>query len=384
MSNHNRDHLSASPSSSVPSFVERIDLDAIAAVATAARSRSTSLSVACTVTTIPKLGAFNVVWFIDFADGVQWVLRTPIAEWSPALEKRLRSDIFAMQFMQNRTSIPIPPIHDFCVTPENTFGRPYTLMERVKGTQLCKVWFDPVWFTEEHRKTVFRSLVSAMSQLRALEFSAIGSLDFDTNTGSHIVVPLLPSLADISNGNITETGPYTTVHAYLLGEIARQTTSAPSLDHKISLSLLRMFAGALPDTSLDGPPFVLSMPDFNYQNIFVDDNGEVTGLIDWDDIFAGPRQGGYARYPSWITRDWDPLMYGYPTIPSREELQEDSPSALQAFRAEYLAIFEQVDLASARYTRDSHVYEAVEIATFSPFCRGHILDKLTRYVFGKG
>jgi hypothetical protein len=226
-------------------------------------------------------------------------------------------------------------------------------------------------------------------------------------------------LADISNGNTTETGPYTTVHAHPLGEIARQTTSAPSLDHKIFLSLLRMFAGALPDTSLDGPPFVLSMPDFNYQNIFVD-NGEVTGLIDWDGIFAGPRQGGYARYPSWITRDWDPLMYGYPTvdepscdsesegdesesnkdestlaskdgttkkdgeIPSREELQEDSPSALQAFRAEYLAIFEQVDLASARYTRDSHVYEAVEIATFSPFCRGHILDKLTRYVFGKG
>ncbi|KAJ7802798.1 hypothetical protein B0H14DRAFT_3488137 [Mycena olivaceomarginata] len=203
-------------------------------------------------------------------------------------------------------------------------------MERVKGTQLCKVWFDPVWFTEEHRKTVFRSLVSAMSQLRALDPS-------DTFLGRHF------------ERKYTETGPYTTVHAYLLGEIARQTTSAPSLDHKISLSLLRMFAGALPDTSLDGPPFVLSMPDFNYQNIFVDDNGEVTGLIDWDGIFAGPRQG-----------DGE--------IPSREELQ-DSPSALQAFRAEYLAILSRL-ISPALDIRATHT--------------GHILDKLTRYVFGKG
>ncbi|KAF8211586.1 kinase-like domain-containing protein [Mycena galopus ATCC 62051] len=381
MSDHSTpDHLSASSSSSIPSFVDRIDLETIVTVTTAARHRTTSLSVACTVTPVPKLGTFNAVWFIDFADGDQWVLRTPIAEWSPALEKRMRSDIVGIQLIQSRTNIPIPRIHDFSAVPENPFGRPYMLMDRVKGTQLAKLWFDPVWATEERRKTVFRSLVSFMSQLQLFEFPTIGSLDFDPSTDSYVMVPLLPSCDDIRNGNTIARGPYNTVHAYLLDEIARQTTSAPSTDHKVSLSLLRLFAGALPDHDLDGPPFVLSIPDFNYQNVFVNDNGEVTGLIDWDGIMVGPRQGGYAKYPSWITRDWDPLMYGYPEDES--SLQEDSPSTLQMFRDEYLAVFQQVDPTSARYTRNSHVYEALEIAISAPYCRGHILDRLSQYVFG--
>ncbi|KAJ6486754.1 kinase-like domain-containing protein [Mycena sanguinolenta] len=395
------DHLSASSSSSTPSFISRIDLETITAVATTARHRTTSLSVACMVHPVPKLGALNAVWFIDFADGGQWVLRTPIAEWNPTLEKRLRSDIVGMQLIQSRTSIPIPRIYDFCGVPNNPFGRPYMLMDRVKGTQLAKLWFDPVWATEERRNTVFCSLVSFMSQLRLLKFPTIGNLDFDPSTDSHVVVPLLPSFDDIINGHTTTRGLYNTVHAFLLDEIARQTTSAPSMDHKVSLSLLRLFAGALPDHALDGPPFVLSMPDFNYQNVFVGNNGQVTGLIDWDGIMVGPRQGGYARYPSWITRDWDPLLYGYPEssvqredegsgmaeggeksqIPSREELQEDSSSILQIFRDEYLAVFEKVDSTSARYTRNSHVYEALEIAISAPYCRGHILERLTKYVF---
>ncbi|KAH0580194.1 hypothetical protein H2248_001715 [Termitomyces sp. 'cryptogamus'] len=88
------------------------------------------------------------------------------------LAKRLRSDIITMKLVQSRTSIPIPLIHDFPVDTNNVTGRPYTFFDRVEGTQLCKLWFDPKWFTEEHRKNVFRSLVSCMIQLRNLECPA--------------------------------------------------------------------------------------------------------------------------------------------------------------------------------------------------------------------
>ncbi|KAH0586969.1 hypothetical protein J132_04506 [Termitomyces sp. J132] len=417
-----QDHLSASSSvsksSSTPSFVDHIDLNSIASLATAVRSRTTLSddSVACTVNSTPKAGSYNVVWFIDFEDNVQWVIRIPKDEWSPMMEKGLRSDIITMKLIQSRTSIPIPPIHDFSVDTKNVIGRPYILMDRVKGIQLCKLWFDQKWFTEERRKNVFRSLVFNMMQLRTLEFPAIGCLDYDPKTDSHIVGPLLTSTDEIEDGGTSTRGPYNTVHAYLLDDISRQVSEDPSMDHKISLSLLRLFAGALPDESLDGPPFVLHMPDFNYQNIFVDEEGHVTGLIDWDGTQTSPRQGGYARYPSWITRDWDPLMYGYPrtrtqddvlseqedemssnqeeedsgviatsidpSIPSREELQEDSPEVLQAFREEYLRAFEEADPVSANYTRNSHVYEAIEIAIDSPFLRFGITCRLMDYVFG--
>ncbi|KDR73171.1 hypothetical protein GALMADRAFT_212641 [Galerina marginata CBS 339.88] len=424
MSNHHTgSDLSAT--SSNPSFVDRVDLETIASIAGAARARTTSLIVACTVDPVPKVGAFNAVWFIDFSDGVQWVFRTSIVEWSPIVEKRLQSDMIGMQLIRNRTSIPIPLIHDFSIIPENAFGRPYMLMERAKGTPLSNLWFDATWFAEDKRKTVFKSLVYYMSQLQTLEFPSIGSLYYDVKSKSHIVGPLLPSFDDIENGDTaTRGGPYNSVHVYLLSEIARQISSAPSMGHKVSLALLRMFSGALPDETLDGPPFVLSMPDFNYQNVFVDNDGNVTGLLDWDGMVVGPRQGGYARYPSWITRDWDPLLYGYPSpesvstpqredsedeavqgegsddeaaedkietpassqltqFPFREQLEEDSPSTLQAFREEYLAIFTEADPVSARYTRYSHIFEALEIAISTAFCRGHIIDRLSKYVFGR-
>ena len=40
-------------------------------------------------------------------------------------------------------------------------------------------------------------------------------------------------------------------------------------------------------------------------------------------MIAGLRQGGYAKYPSWITRDWDPLVYGYPNVPDESWQQRN-------------------------------------------------------------
>lgn len=51
-------------------------------------------------------------------------------------------------------------------------------------------------------------------------------------------------------------------------------------------------------SSLDSPPgFVLCLPDFDSHNVLVDDQGAVTGLIDWDLAQTMPRVVGYARYP---------------------------------------------------------------------------------------
>lgn len=319
MSDSNR----LSVSSSTPSFVDRVDLTTIASLAEAAHKQSSTIDALCTVTPVPKVGAFNVVWFLDFSNGAQWVLRTPIAEWRPSLKKRMESDIVATRLIQNSTIIPIPRIHDFSVIPKNALGRPYMLMERVKGKQLCTLWFDPTWFTEERRRTVFDSLVFYMSQLQVLTFPSIGSLDYDPKLDSHFVIPFVPFYDgfDESGSENTTSGPYNTVHAYLIDQITSQMGSASSINDKVRLALLRMFVGLLLDETLDGPPFVLSMPDFNYQNVFVDDDGNVTSLIDWDNTMVGPRQGGYAKYPSWITRDWDPSMYGYPQCQARPSVE---------------------------------------------------------------
>ncbi|KIM38708.1 hypothetical protein M413DRAFT_29944 [Hebeloma cylindrosporum] len=240
-----------------------------------------------------------------------------------------------------------------------------------------------------------------MSQLKDITFQKIGSLELDDD-GILSVGPILPSWENLNRqpdrdySSWVLQGPFTSVHAFLSTTISHQTSCAPSRGFQTQLTLLRMLALSLPDPSLDGPPFVLSMPDFNYQNIFVADDGRVSCLIDWDGIDAVPIQGGYARYPSWITRDWDPSMYGYPEpspylsesavdqppMPPREEIFEDSPTILQQFRDEYLAAYASVDPAGARITRNSHIYEAISIAASNWICTGGILSKLAGYAFG--
>jgi hypothetical protein len=61
------------------------------------------------------------------------------------------------------------------------------------------------------------------------------------------------------------------------------------------LVVLQFFPSALPDSTLDGPPFVLFHPNFDTQN---DKNSIITGVIDWNGVYVGPRQDAAAAYPS--------------------------------------------------------------------------------------
>lgn len=126
----------------------------------------------------------------------------------------------------------------------------------------------------------------------------------------------------------------------------------------------------------------LGHPDFNYQNIFVDDEGNITGVIDWDGVHTVPRALGFARYSSWVTRDWDPVEYGYDIPDSRDE---DSPEQIISYRREYAAALADLELPIADYsvddTRLSQVLEAIDIAVDDTICHSWIIQKLLKYAF---
>lgn len=379
-------------------FIADINPSAMESVVFAARHNFDNTTITCSVNPTYIGGSFNIVFYATFADGLCWVLRLPILAWSALLERRLGADIAAMQLIQTHTTIPIPVIYGYDLTQGNPLGRPYVIMSRLSGTRLGDLWFREGWFNFEKRTNIFRSLAKNLSQLKNLEFPAIGSLQHDPDTGKCIVGSPLPSrndFQDIKSHQYRARDPYKSAHVYILDQIEEQAQTAQTNDHRASLALLRMFAGFLLDHTIDGPPYVLAVPDFNFQNILVDDDRNITGIIDWDDMNTVPRQGGYASYPAWITRDWDPLMYTYnpdfgkedqaKTAPElREQQQEDSPSELAQFRTEYLAIYSDIDPVGARFTRHSHIFEAIQIAIDLPYLRGHIVDKLARYVFGEG
>lgn len=58
-------------------------------------------------------------------------------------------------------------------------------------------------------------------------------------------------------------------------------------DSVIMFRLLSFACSHHPDLSLDDNPSVLTMPNFNYQNIFITEDGRISYLADWNVIDAG-------------------------------------------------------------------------------------------------
>ncbi|CAO2657979.1 Nn.00g072390.m01.CDS01 [Neocucurbitaria sp. VM-36] len=52
--------------------------------------------------------------------------------------------------------------------------------------------------------------------------------------------------------------------------------------------------------------FVLRHPDLDLQNILVDDEGNVTGILDWHEATTAPRCIGFSALPYFLTHDWHP------------------------------------------------------------------------------
>jgi hypothetical protein len=126
--------------------------------------------------------------------------------------------------------------------------------------------------------------------------------------------------------------------------------------------------------------FVISLPDFDSQNIMVDDEGDVTGIMDWDLVQTVPRFLGYCRYPEWITGDWDPTQYEYLQHNNCE--RENSPEELKKYRKWYeIEMKKCLRGRDARFTRKSHIYEAVAIAATSDDSRLEVVKKILERIF---
>ncbi|KAF6805919.1 nacht and wd domain protein [Colletotrichum musicola] len=106
------------------------------------------------------------------------------------------------------------------------------------------------------------------------------------------------------------------------------------------------------NTEREQPGFVLCPPDFNYQNIMVDEEGDITGLIDWDLAHIVPRV--------------------------------DSPETLGRYRDFYAeqmgeALAWQGDWALAK---NAHIAEVVWTAALIPMNRCYICAKFIQHCLG--
>ena len=344
-------------------------------------------------------GSYNLVFVVEFDDGLKYVVRIPGTGWgdrfTDSARKSFESQIMTMRLIHNNTTIPIPEIYAFDASLANELKAPWMVMSFVPGSTVSELWFDESGPTplEDRRRRALETIAEAMSQLRKFQFSKIGSLELTNEAKPYNKISIGPIYGfdegdrfDENYGEqikVEQSGPFESSMSYMLHNFE----SVQGLDPKgwghAAYKLNQIMLSHLPRSSLSpystrrAETFVLCLPDFDSQNVMIDEKGNLTGLIDWDNAQTLPRFLGYCRYPGFITRDWDPLMYGYP-----DSERENSPEELMRYRKIYLDKMTQVlgGEGDAIFTAKSHIYENLDIATCNDMNRLDIMRRVVEEI----
>ncbi|KAM3528035.1 hypothetical protein MY4038_006095 [Beauveria bassiana] len=321
----------------------RFGLDALLALAGDLRGRKCT----CDTTAAPKTGSMNWVIFVSFDDGVQWAFRSPRTGFEAIIsddsaKKMLLSEVATLKVLREQTTVPVPEVYSF-----RFGGVPYILMSKAVGRSLREYhWIncttprftaDPLRLPlpDGARENIMRQLGAIMGRLSRLRFDKIGSV-FEDGRGSYVVGECLsPALIwqhrDSLEDTAIERGPFPYDSQYLASLIsafvghakelslsphvffapipyegdyltwssyraaanrwndyvavgAKVESSKNVLDFCLAGQVLQQM---IPRISMPEKSYTLFHPDLNLGNVFVDDEFNITCLIDWGSASTG-------------------------------------------------------------------------------------------------
>ena len=272
----------------------------------------------CRVDNDPRSGSFNLAYPIIFEDNVRWVLRVPRDEyrgaWNDAAAESLESEALTMRLIARDKTIPVPTVHHFSSSMDNEIGCPFILMDCVMGKPLHEVWFNKDISPARNEQIRLRSLsdiATAMVALSGLTCASSGSIHFDSNG---VAIGMKDSrVMDFHNGNEDEeiprflrpmtNDPLSSLLSILEYRGTKSSDTARVRGTHTSLRIL--IEWAFNRTKNEGDrQFVLAHPDLDVQNILLNDDGSLSGVIDWDGVTAVPHAIGPLNYPLWLMQDW--------------------------------------------------------------------------------
>ncbi|CAF9914988.1 hypothetical protein IMSHALPRED_002301 [Imshaugia aleurites] len=144
-----------------------------------------SASTPCRIVDQPLCGSFNIVFTLEFDDGIKWMLKISANghRFDSVAAAALISEARTMQLLKKETTIPVPTVYAFDASSHNRLNSPFILMERIDGQPLYKGWFDddiPKAYLEHFRVKALQSLAEAMVQLNKFTLNRGGALEFDS------------------------------------------------------------------------------------------------------------------------------------------------------------------------------------------------------------
>ena len=323
-----------------------------------------SSQLACKLILPALFGSYNILFPLEFSDGIRWLCKVPITgykgQYDELAAKALTSEAMTMRLLRRQTTIPVPEVYSFDSSLDNDINCPFIMMEYLSGRPLHELWFQPSSpqsKVEQFRKRVLQELAAAMAQLNAFTFDQGGSLLFDNEgnvagVGASKVADMATQYDKLFHDEgydgfpiFCSKGPFNDAKSFLKFSLDRHgpLEAAPVKLHKGVHKLLRKFIDWTPcDSSTKTAQFVLTHPDYAFQNVLVSEDGALQGIIDWDGAAAVPCWVG--QYPLFLMRDWDPSTYNYDVKAGRlcdpDGRLEDNPEQLRNYRELYAQLME--------------------------------------------
>ncbi|KAF2271256.1 uncharacterized protein EI97DRAFT_497351 [Westerdykella ornata] len=306
------------------------DLHALLCLAKRLRKRACT----CELSQRPIGGSFNWTIVLSFDDGVEWIFRSPRTHRAygihdDAAALLLASEAATLKYIKKHSSIPVPEVFYYSCTKSNEVGVPFILMSKAPGSVLSTRWQAELpgmpnddtksaqYLTQEDKEKVMKQLGAITAQLLHLRVDKIGSL-FEEE-GSYTVKECL-SLGHMLHERCTFEeicrGPFDEEQDYynsLLSAYRQHIQYLPMLHHiffaPVPLPLeYRSYASYLSatdrwndfvtpvprrhdphfhkrlrgtPTSRSGVGFPIRHHDLSTNNIFVDNDCNITCIIDW-------------------------------------------------------------------------------------------------------
>ncbi|KAL4969285.1 uncharacterized protein BDV14DRAFT_196109 [Aspergillus stella-maris] len=208
------------------------------------------------------MGCANYHAWLIFNDGTKWIVRIPRTGFSDAplelVEYLVKSEYATLKFLEG-TNVPAPRLFGYGLAfdPSNRVGVGYILMEALPGRP-CHAHET----NDEQKEKVLGQVADIMIEISKHPFDSRGSL----LTASEYMTKIVDSYLDsISDGQIHHSYPRA---AYLFYNLLRQNINNLTQPRsKISPQLQTKF--------------YLKHPDDKGDHILIDEEYNITGLIDW-------------------------------------------------------------------------------------------------------
>lgn len=248
-------------------------------------------------------GTFHKAYIITLVDTRLFIARVA-RRFMPRF--KTESEIATMQYLRDRTSIPVPDVYHYDSNPYNRLGGEYILMSKATGIPLSKVYCA---MSNEELKSLFTNLASIILPLFAQRFSHIGSLYFgpspyvtpsQSSASSTTVASSSSSSSALMSSGHTPTPTHPVLKGFQFMPLLSRDTQSRATHHTTVSSVQSPDSSSLPTPSMA----VSSLPSsFPAQNTY-----HVGPIISWP--FFGSNRG-FVSHPFEIDRGPWPSTSAY-------------------------------------------------------------------------